>query len=53
MQPSLRPGWDVLVIARPAIVGADLTAIGTALGRLLARGGVLVESRGDRNVGEG
>ena len=23
MAPSLRPGWDVLFIARPAIVGAD------------------------------
>lgn len=52
MQPSLRPGWDVLVIARPAIVGADLGAIGTALGRLLARAGVMAEPRPDRNVGE-
>lgn len=52
MQPSLRPGWDVLVIARPAIVGADLGAIGTALGRLLARGGVMTERRADGNVGE-
>lgn len=53
MQPSLRPGWDVLVIARPAIVGADLGSIGTALRRLLGRGGVMVEPRGERNVGEG
>jgi len=53
MQPSLRPGWDVLVIARPAIVGADLGAIGTALGRLLARGGVLTEPRVNGNMGEG
>jgi ribonuclease P protein component len=53
MQPSLRPGWDVLVIARPAIVGADLGAIGTALGRLLARGGVMAEQRAGKNVGEG
>lgn len=53
MQPSLRPGWDVLVIARPAIVGADLAAIGTALRRLLARGGVMAEPQGGRNVGEG
>ena len=51
--PSMRPGWDVLVIARPAIVGADLGAIGTALGRLLARGGVMDMPRPDRNVGEG
>src|SRR5688572_24762935 len=45
--PSLRPGWDVLVIARPAIVGADHRAIGAALGRLLARTGVLGERGGD------
>ena len=53
MQPSLRPGWDVLVIARPAIVGADPMAIGTALGRLLARGGVMAEHGGDKSVGRG
>ena len=47
MQPALQPGWDVLVIARPAIVSADLGAIGTALGRLLARGGVLAEQGGE------
>jgi len=50
MQPSLRPGWDVLVIARPAIVGADFGAIGTALGRLLARGGVVAEHGGETGV---
>jgi ribonuclease P protein component len=49
--PSLRPGWDVLVIARPAIVGADYVAIRTALGRLLAKGGVLAEERGERGLG--
>jgi ribonuclease P protein component len=41
MGPSLRPGWDVLVIARPAIVEADLRTITQTLRRLLARGGVL------------
>jgi RNase P protein component len=41
MLPSLRPGWDVLVIARPAIVAAEHRAIGEALRRLLDRGGVL------------
>jgi len=51
MQPSLRPGWDVLVIARPAIVGADLGVISAALGRLLARGGVLAEHGGETGVG--
>jgi ribonuclease P protein component len=53
MHPSLRPGWDVLVIARPAIVGADPRAIGTALGRLLARGGVLGEPGGEMDMGRG
>ena len=53
MQPMLQPGWDVLVIARPAIVSADLGAIGSALGRLLARGGVLAEQGGDMGAGRG
>jgi ribonuclease P protein component len=39
--PSLRPGWDVLVIARPAILEADLPVITQTLRRLLARGGVV------------
>jgi ribonuclease P protein component len=43
MQPSLRPGWDVLLIARPAIVGADHRAVEQALRRLLVKGGVLDE----------
>jgi ribonuclease P protein component len=41
--PSIGPGWDVLVIARPAIVGAEQPAIREALGRLLRRAGVLGE----------
>lgn len=53
MLPSLRPGWDVLVIARPAIVGADHRAIGAALRRLLARAGVLAEPGGDMHMGRG
>ena len=51
--PSLRPGWDVLVIARPAIVGADQRALGAALGRLLARSGVLGEHGGEMSAGRG
>jgi ribonuclease P protein component len=53
MQPSLRPGWDVLVIARPAIVDADHHAIGAALRRLLARGGVVGEPGGEKDMGRG
>jgi ribonuclease P protein component len=42
--PSLRSGWDVLVIARPAIVGTDYRTIGSALTGLLTRAGVVGET---------
>ncbi len=41
MAPSFQPGWDVLIIARPAIVGADHDALVGALGRVLRSGGVI------------
>ncbi len=41
MAPAFQPGWDVLIIARPAIVGADHDALVGALQRTLVRGGVL------------
>jgi ribonuclease P protein component len=41
MAPSFQPGWDVLIIARPAIVGADHDRLVGALRRTLDRGGVL------------
>ena len=41
MAPSFQPGWDVLIIARPALVDADHGALVEALERLLRRGGVL------------
>jgi ribonuclease P protein component len=41
MAPSFQPGWDVLIIARPAVVDADHDALVGALGRLLARAGVI------------
>jgi ribonuclease P protein component len=41
MAPSFQPGWDVLIIARPAIVEADHDAIVGALRRVLRSGGVL------------
>jgi ribonuclease P protein component len=41
MAPSFQPGWDVLIIARPAIVDANHEALTGALRRLLQRGGVL------------
>jgi ribonuclease P protein component len=41
MAPSFQPGWDVLIIARPAIVEADHQVLVETLRRLLRRGGVL------------
>jgi ribonuclease P protein component len=41
MAPSFQPGWDVLIIARPALVGADHDALVGALRRVLRAGGVL------------
>jgi len=41
MAPSFQPGWDVLIIARPAIVEADHDALVGALRRVLHSGGVL------------
>jgi ribonuclease P protein component len=41
MAPSFQPGWDVLIIARPAIVEADQDALVGALRRVLRSGGVL------------
>jgi ribonuclease P protein component len=41
MAPSFQPGWDVLIIARPAIVTADHDTLVGALQRILVRGGVL------------
>ena len=41
MAPSFQPGWDVLIIARPAIVAADHDVLVGALHRILVRGGVI------------
>ena len=41
MAPSFQPGWDVLIIARPPVIGADYQTLAGALHNLLRRGGVL------------
>ena len=41
MAPSFQPGWDVLIIARPAIIEADHDALVGAIRRVLRSGGVL------------
>ena len=46
MAPSFQPGWDVLIIARPAIVEADHDALVGALHRTLVRGGVFEGATG-------
>lgn len=46
MSPSFQQGWDVLIIARPAMVEADHDTLVGALRRTLGRGGVLGGSTG-------
>ena len=41
MAPAFQPGWDVLIIARPALSEADRSALVEALRRVLRSGGVL------------
>jgi ribonuclease P protein component len=41
MAPSFQPGWDVLIIARPAIVEVDQQTLVGALNRTLVRAGVI------------
>jgi RNase P protein component len=41
MAPSFQPGWDVLIIARPAIVETDYRVLVETLRRVLQRGGVV------------
>lgn len=41
MSPAFRPGWDVLLIARPGLVDAGHETLVVALRRLLERDGVL------------
>ena len=45
MAPSLQPGWDVLIIARPPVIGADFETLAGTLQNLLRRGGVLLGGR--------
>lgn len=41
LAPSFQPGWDVLIIARPALVNATYEELTETVARLLRRGGVL------------
>ena len=44
LAPDIQPGWDVLLVARPALVSADHETLVTTLRRQLSRGGVLGRS---------
>jgi ribonuclease P protein component len=39
--PALEPGWDILVIARPALATTNLATLAEVLERLLSKGGIL------------
>ena len=46
MAPSFQPGWDVLIIVRPAIVEADYETLVGAVRRTLIKGGAVGGSTG-------
>lgn len=39
--PSIKPGWDIVLIARTPAAGADFWQLGEALNTLLGRAGLL------------
>ena len=41
MAPTIQPGWDVLIVARPEIVAAGQEALASTLRALLERSGVV------------
>ena len=46
MATAFEPGWDVLIIARPAIVTADYASVDASLQQLLVRAGIVPGTRG-------
>jgi len=46
MAPAFQPGWDVLIIVRPAIVAADYETLVGAVRRTLIKGGAVGGSTG-------
>ena len=43
---SLRPGWDIVIIARPAVVNADYHQLEHEVSRLLKRAKLLENKNG-------
>ena len=44
--PNIKPGWDVIMIARQPILGARFTDIKLAMHQLFANAGLLIDSNG-------
>ena len=38
---QLKPGWDIIFIARPPVAGADFAGLGRSVQNLLSRAGLL------------
>ena len=37
--PTMKPGYDLVIVARPAILGADFVALGKEISKLLHKAG--------------
>ena len=48
---SLRPGWDIVIIARPAVVNADYHQLEHEVSRLLKRAKLLENKNGSISSG--
>jgi len=48
---SLRPGWDIVIIARPAVVNADYHQLEHEVSRLLKRAKLLENKNGSIDSG--
>jgi ribonuclease P protein component len=43
LMPQLRPGWDLVVVARQPIIAAEYSTIRSGVTRLLEQAGLIVE----------
>ncbi len=41
--PEIRPGWNIVVVARQPVVGAEYSEIRSGIARMLVQAGLLVE----------
>jgi ribonuclease P protein component len=50
--PGLKPGWDLVWIARSSIAGADFAAVNSAVGEVLKRGKLLASVDTETGMGQ-